>query len=61
MLGFIGAKPQAFNRWVSDLLGYVDGDELVDLFPGTGGMALELQQLSLEAESFAKIVRFQEV
>jgi len=23
---------------VLDLLGYQDGDELVDLFPGTGGM-----------------------
>lgn len=39
MLGFIGAKPPAFNRWVLDLLGYVDGeDTLDDLFPGTHSM-----------------------
>ena len=36
--GLTGAKPDRFNRWVLDLLGYVPGDELVDLFPGTGGM-----------------------
>jgi hypothetical protein len=36
--GLVGAKPEAFCRWVLDLLGYLDGDELVDLFPGTGIM-----------------------
>ena len=36
--GLTGAKPAAFCRWVLDLLGYVDGDELTDLFPGTGIM-----------------------
>jgi hypothetical protein len=44
MLGFVGAKPQRFNRWVADLLGYVDGDTLDDLYPGTGGMGRELEQ-----------------
>jgi hypothetical protein len=43
-LGFIGAKPAAFNRWIADLLGYVDGDDLDDLYPGTGGMGRELDQ-----------------
>lgn len=38
--GLTGAKPPAFNRWVLDLLGWLPGDELVDLFPGTGGMGL---------------------
>ena len=33
-----GSKPAGFNRWVLGLLGYEPGDELVDLFPGTGGM-----------------------
>jgi len=42
--GLIGVKPDAFNRWVANLLGYVDGDELVDLFPGSGGMGVELAQ-----------------
>lgn len=38
--GLTGAKPDRFNRWILDLLGYIDGqDELDDLFPGTGGMA----------------------
>lgn len=37
--GLTGAKPEKFCRWVLDvLLGYLDGDELVDLFPGTGIM-----------------------
>ena len=41
-LGLIGAKPPAFNRWILDLLGFVDDDTLDDLFPGTGGMALAI-------------------
>lgn len=36
--GLCGAKPPAFNAWVLDLLGYEDGDELVDLYPGTESM-----------------------
>ena len=36
--GFTGAKPPRFCRWVLDLLGYVEGDDFVDLFPGTGVM-----------------------
>jgi hypothetical protein len=36
--GLTGAKPERFCRWILDLLGYVDGDELIDLFPGTGIM-----------------------
>lgn len=35
----IGTKPAAFCRWVFDLLGAQAGDELVDLFPGSGGVA----------------------
>jgi hypothetical protein len=31
-----GRKPIAFAGWLFDLLGMVPGDELVDLFPGTG-------------------------
>lgn len=36
--GLTGAKPEAFCRWVLELLGYVTGDEVDDLFPGTGIM-----------------------
>jgi hypothetical protein len=42
--GLTGAKPDEFNRWVLDLLGYVDGDEVEDLFPGTAGMGKTLAQ-----------------
>jgi hypothetical protein len=47
-LGFIGAKPQAFNRWIADLLGYLDGDTLDDIYPGTGGMGHELAQMVIQ-------------
>jgi hypothetical protein len=36
--GLTGAKPAEFCRWVLDVLGYEEGDELTDLFPGTGIM-----------------------
>lgn len=32
----MGRKPIAFCAWLFDCLGMVPGDELVDLFPGTG-------------------------
>ncbi len=35
----IGAKPAVFIRWVFDLLGALPGDELIDVFPGSGGVA----------------------
>jgi hypothetical protein len=36
--GLTGAKPEKFCAWVLDLMGFVAGDEVVDLFPGTGVM-----------------------
>lgn len=33
---FVGRKPQAFCRWVIQLLGAQRGDTFDDLFPGTG-------------------------
>jgi hypothetical protein len=45
--GFTGAKPARFNRWVLDLLGYVEGDDVTDLYPGTGGMASTLREAVL--------------
>lgn len=36
--GLTGAKPEAFCEWVLDLLNVQAGDEVVDLFPGTGIM-----------------------
>lgn len=34
--GLTGAKPPGFCEWLFDVLNLQDGDELVDLFPGTG-------------------------
>ncbi|HEY5985986.1 MAG TPA: hypothetical protein VIV12_06305 [Streptosporangiaceae bacterium] len=36
--GLTGAKPERFCRWILDMLGYIEGDEVIDLFPGTGVM-----------------------
>lgn len=36
--GLVGAKPERFCRQVLDLMGWIHGDEVVDLFPGTGVM-----------------------
>lgn len=37
--GLTGAKPERFCRWVLDLLGWCNGDEITDLFPGTNTMS----------------------
>ena len=36
--GLPGAKSDAFNDWILDLLNYKEGDQVDDLFPGTRGM-----------------------
>lgn len=36
--GLTGAKPRAFCEWILDLLGFRPGDQLDDIFPGTGIM-----------------------
>ena len=35
---FMGAKPPEFCYWIFDMLGARQGDELVDMFPGTGAV-----------------------
>lgn len=42
--GLTGAKPAKFCSWVLDLMGYVSGDEVIDLYPGTGVMGRVLAQ-----------------
>ena len=37
-LGFLGAKPFEWTYWVLDLMGYEKGDEVVDLFNGSGAV-----------------------
>lgn len=51
MRGVVGAKPPIFCRWVLDLLGYINGDVVDDLFPGTGVMSRVVAQGTLEATS----------
>jgi hypothetical protein len=47
--GLTGAKPQRFNRWVLDMLGFIDSEDTIDdLFPGTAGMATVLDSPRLE-------------
>lgn len=36
--GLAGAKPERFCFWLFDALGAEPGDELVDLYPGTGAI-----------------------
>lgn len=45
-VGFIGAKPEAWTRWVLDAMTYQKGDEVVDLFRGSGLVTRELDNLS---------------
>lgn len=48
--GLTGAKPARFNRWILHMLGYLPGDVLVDLFPGTGSMG---EAVAAESQTLA--------
>ena len=37
--GFIGAKPEPVCFWIFQMLGMENGDELADLFPGSGAVS----------------------
>jgi hypothetical protein len=37
--GLKGAKPDKFNDWILKLLNFQKGDTLLDMFPGSNGMA----------------------
>jgi hypothetical protein len=43
--GLQGAKPDQFNDWVLQLLNAQKGDTIVDLFPGSNGMADAIARL----------------
>lgn len=51
--GLTGAKPPAFAHWVMDVLNVQSGDEVVDLFPGTGivGRCIEVRVGGLQTLS----------
>jgi hypothetical protein len=45
-----GQKPPAFSRWVFNLLGACPGDELVDVFPGSGAVTREWAAFSSQLQ-----------
>lgn len=45
----LGAKPQAFVRWMLELFDYEDGDELTDVFTGSGNVERYAATEQLEA------------
>jgi hypothetical protein len=42
--GFVGAKPRRFALWVFDLLNVLPGDEVDDLFPGSGAVQAAIDE-----------------
>lgn len=46
--GFIGAKPQAWTEWVCAVMGYQQGDEIIDLFNGSGAVAKAIDKIKNE-------------
>jgi hypothetical protein len=46
--GLKGSKPDKFNKWILELLGYQIGDELVDIFPGTNSMQFAISEYEKE-------------
>jgi hypothetical protein len=40
---FIGGKPAPWTRWVLGLLGAETGDDITDLFPGSGAVTAEIE------------------
>jgi hypothetical protein len=52
--GLPGAKPPEFCRWVLALLGFQEGDEIVDLFPGSGVMGVVSGSAPLQEGLFAE-------
>lgn len=44
--GLTGAKPSRFCHWILDLLNFQPGDEMSDLFPGTGIMGVVSKERS---------------
>lgn len=41
--GFAGSKPVAWTHWVLDAMGYQEGDEVVDMFNGSGAVSAAIQ------------------
>jgi hypothetical protein len=48
--GLTGAKPDAFCRWVFDLIGARPDDDFHDLFPGSGAVARAWERFSMSLD-----------
>jgi hypothetical protein len=48
--GVIGMKPEKFCRWLFAILGAGPGDELVDLFPGSGAVSKAWERFEREPQ-----------
>lgn len=51
--GIVGAKPEAFCRWILAVLNFQEGDVLDDIFPGTGIMGRIVAQTHLDLRTLA--------
>jgi len=49
--GLVGAKPEKVCRWILALLNAEPGDEVVDLYPGTGAMGRVADEVCREPEN----------
>ena len=47
--GFVGAKPEAWTHWVLDAMGYAPGDEVTDLFNGSGAVSKAVSNYAFQA------------
>lgn len=50
----MGRKPVAFCAWLFDCLGMLPGDELDDLFPGTGAVARAWREVSAREDPMSE-------
>lgn len=45
MSNFVGSKPAQWTHWVLDMLGHQPGDEITDVFPGSGAVSAAASRL----------------
>ena len=48
--GLVGAKPEKVCRWILQLLNVQVGDEVVDLYPGTGIMGKVADEITKDSK-----------
>jgi hypothetical protein len=48
--GFIGAKPEGWTEWVLDAMGYQAGDEVTDIFNGSGAVSQAIADLAYKLD-----------